>query len=87
MTNPFDDFPAYTDWFVGQKALAWRKKYEVKILDIINKLDVVREIAPEVISAFQELGEQAPLNTEYEVIHQKVMEIMESLLEGEEVKE
>lgn len=84
MTNPFDDFPKYTDWFVGEKSLAWRKRHEAEILEIIDKLDAVREVAPEVILAFQELEEQASLNDKYKIIHQKVMEVMKSLLEDDE---
>lgn len=80
MKNPFDDFPAYTDWFVGQKSLKWRKVHEAEILDVLNKLDAVREVAPEVIKAFKELEDQAPLSDDYKTIHQKVTEIMESLL-------
>ena len=44
MTNPFDDFPKYTDWFLGEKALSWRKKHEAEILDEIKLANRFREL-------------------------------------------
>ncbi len=46
MTNPFDDFPSYTTWFLGEKALQWRKDHEAEILEAIeaqDKLDALKK--------------------------------------------
>lgn len=44
MKNPFDDFPEYTDWFVGQKALKWRMTHEAEILEATEAVDRLKNL-------------------------------------------
>ncbi len=44
MTNPFDDFPKYTEWFVGEKTLSWRKKHEAEILEAMEAMDRLKNL-------------------------------------------
>jgi len=82
--NPFDDFPGYTDWFVGEKALTWRKNYEAKILEVYSKLESVREVIPEIIIALQVLEDLAPPISEYRVRRLEIIELLKNITEEEE---
>ena len=80
----FDDFPGYTDWFVGEKALEWRKRNEVKILEVFGQLESVIEVVPELIIALQVLDDLSPPISEYRVRRQEIIELLNSLLEEDE---
>lgn len=83
-TTVFDDFPGYTDWFVGEKALAWRKRHEAEILDIYSKLGAVKEVIPDLIIALQVLDDLSPPISEYRVRRREIIELLENIQEEEE---
>ena len=39
MKNPFDDFPKENMWWLGEKALEWKKLYEDYVLRCIELLE------------------------------------------------
>lgn len=46
MTDIFDDFPTHATWFLGEKALKWRKDHEAEILEAMkaqDKLDALKK--------------------------------------------
>ena len=43
MKNPFEDFPKYSDWWLGEKAIRWRKKHEVEILRQLGLLESIKD--------------------------------------------
>ena len=44
MINPFDDFPTYSEWFVGEKALKWREEHETNILEAMEAVDRLKDL-------------------------------------------
>ena len=82
--NVFDDFPGYTDWFVGEKALEWRKRHKAGILHTYNQFESIRQVTPEIIDSLKLLNDLAPPIPEYSSRRKELIEFLNNLLEEDE---